>query len=128
MTEAKTEIPDEALLSEDELNVGAINLLDELLGFVQGHDGFTGVGGKFNFFDEHFVYSGQYQSKRGKEEIDITRRGNGVLDHSVVRVDTLFLIIYSNLATGETMRGNSHGALRGTQGITRPQAPQDPAA
>jgi hypothetical protein len=134
MTEGKTEIPDEAPLSEGELIRATTGSLTDLLAFINGQDGFIGDG-VFDFFAYGCRFLGHYKlvGHMGKEELDMTRCGDGVYDHASVRVNPRNgklpnLMTYSDLTNGSTTPPNSHGALRGIRGMTRPPAPQGPEA
>ena len=133
MTEARTQTPDEALLSDRELPDVVTDSINTMLAFVQANDGFVGYG-QFHFYTNGCEYAGQYESNdvSGTEKIDMTRRGEGVLDRSVVSINpnsvrTPHFIAYSDFANGRPMSDNSYGALRGTQGITEPPRQQGPA-
>lgn len=138
MTEGVTEIPDEAPLSDKDLVDGVRSSMQELLTLVQDNYGFLNGWDQdeFRFFDNSVEYSGRYRYKSlsngvEKEMIDVTRRGDGVLDRSIVRINPHdrqmpFFIAYYNLATGISMSDNSYGALRGARGITEPPRLQAP--
>ncbi len=130
MTEARTSTPDEAPIPSRELPGDTRLSLDELLAFIQANDGFTGYG-QFHFFANGCEYAGQYESNEvlGAEKIDVTRRGEGILDRGVVNINprsekTPHFIAYADYANGRAARDNTYGALRGTRAIT--SSPRQP--
>lgn len=131
------EIPDEVLLQPADLANGTRTAMNQLVGFIQVHDGFTYTAyqsRQFDFQANGCGFTGSYLYEPSSETtdveiIDITRHGNGILDHSVVKIDprdsrTPMLITYSNPATGARMKNNTHGALRKILQITQPPVPQ----
>lgn len=128
MGELISTAPDSAPLQGRDLSIACDDLLDHLMAFIQGNDGFIGEG-HFDFFGpDGYHYSGLFENRLDQhgELIDITRHGEEAYDHTVVANNPgLRRIRYSDFNTGETLPLNTFGAYRKGRAIT--DSPRQPA-